>query len=279
MFKQSDNIDGCGFRELIKDFLKALYILLILSVLHFSRRILVAEQFRIPTESMEPTLVPGDKVWVNKLLYGARIYKSFDFGKYDSLECFRMPGLRKIRQGDVICFNAPHGYDDENKIEFKINYVFCKRVLGTPGDRIGAVDGHYWNDSNLKPIGVVEEQEKLRWMFDGFFIWNQLYDVFPHAGLDWNIKNWGPLFVPSKGMQIVLDEITRELYRPVIEYELGTELDQDKIVYTFKQNYYFAVGDNAINSIDSRYWGFIPEDFIIGIVGGRKVRNNPNQTY
>jgi type IV secretory pathway protease TraF len=50
------------------------------------------------------------------------------------------------------------------------------------------------------------------------------------------------------------------------------------ISHTFLNNYYFALGDNSLESNDSRYWGFIPEDFIIGIVGGRRVKNNPNQT-
>ena len=50
-----------------------------------------------------------------------------------------------------------------------------------------------------------------------------------------------------------------------------------KETMTFKNNYYFAFGDNSLDSQDSRYWGFIPEDFIIGIVGGKRVRNNPNQ--
>lgn len=250
---------------------------LLMGAIHSVRRIFIAERFSVPTNSMQPTLVPGDKIWVNKMLMGARIYKSFDFEDHAPLNCFRMPGFRKIRPGDVICFNYPQGYDDETKIEFKINYVYCKRVLGTPGDRIGAVDGHLWNDKVLKPIGVLEEQEKMRWTFDGFFIWSQGYDVFPHSGMGWNIKNWGPLIVPSKGMTIFLDDSSRELYRLIIEYETGRILDSTVKEYTFCENYYFAVGDNTSYSHDSRYWGFIPEDFIIGIVGGKKVNNKPVQ--
>ncbi len=134
-----------------------------------------------------------------------------------------------------------------------------------------------WNDKILKPIGVLEEQEKMRWTFDGFFIWSQFYDVFPQTGMGWNIKNWGPLIVPSKGMKVYLDDSTRELYRQVIEFEIGKRLENNVLEYTFCGNYYFAVGDNASYSSDSRYWGFIPEDFIIGIVGGKKVKNKPVQ--
>ena len=260
--------------------LRACFWLLLASCLfHFTRRIFVAERFIVPSDSMSPTITTGQKIWVNKILFGARIYKSFNFEDHAPLKCFRVPGIRKIQYGDVICFNYPHGYDDMSKIEFRINYVYCKRVLGTPGDRIGAVDGHYWNDRILSPVGVVREQESLRWMFDSVFIWSKCYDVLSEADMGWNIKNWGPLTVPAKDMTIKIDDVNRELYRTVIEYETGNEIDGSLSEYTFMNNYYFGVGDNAISSQDSRYWGFIPEDFIIGIVGGKKVKNNPFQTY
>ena len=81
---------------------------MLLGVFHFGRRIFITERFKIPSESMKPTLVPGDKVWVNKLLYGARIYTSFDFEDHAPLKCFRMPGIRKIRPGDVIYVSTIH---------------------------------------------------------------------------------------------------------------------------------------------------------------------------
>jgi len=263
-----------GGKRLLSILLHIYFYAIIICVLHFCRRIFITERFEIPTESMAPTLIPGDRVWVNKLVFGGRLYYSFNFEDHAPLKCFRLPGLRKIRPGDIICFNYPHGYDDNDKIEFKINYVYCKRVLGTPGDRIGAVDGHVWNDKVLRPIGLKEEQERLRWMFDSVFAWNKCYDVLPEAGMGWNIKNWGPLIVPAKGVTVQLDEYNRRLYRQVIEYETNETLNTDISEYTFKSNYYFAVGDNSMNSNDSRYWGFIPEKYIIGIVG-KKVRHNP----
>lgn len=237
-------------------------------------RIFVIDSFIIPSESMCPTLNIGDKIRVNKLLYGARLYTSFNFQDHHEPKCLRMPGLRGIRYSDIICFNYPHGYDNTDKIEFKINYVYCKRVLGTPGDRIGAVDGHCWNDKILRPLGVIEEQDKLRWMFDSVFIWANSYKVIPlRSELDsamWNIKNWGPVIVPARGLTVDLDDFTKELYGQIIEYETGSELSAEITSYTFRKNYYFAVGDNSMNSFDSRYWGFIPDDYIIGIVAGKK---------
>ncbi|MDE5891050.1 MAG: S26 family signal peptidase, partial [Bacteroidales bacterium] len=62
------------------------------------------DQFLIGGSSMEPTLHTGDHVLVNKLLHGARIYRTYDFS-VPEMECFRMPGFRKVRPGDIVVFN------------------------------------------------------------------------------------------------------------------------------------------------------------------------------
>ncbi len=251
---------------------------LILGSLHYLRRIFIAERFIIPTESMKPTLVPSDKVWVNKLLSGARIYKSFNFEDHAPLRCFRMPGFRKIQPGDVICFNFPLGYNQWTVIEFKINYVYCKRVVGTPGDTIGIKDGITWNNNYKGILGVLENQMKIHDTPDSILWRTTLMGTMPFTRPMWTIKNFGPLYIPEKGVTIELDSIGRAIYGPVIEYETGSWPTDDMTSHTFQHDYYFAFGDNSMESQDSRYWGFIPEDFIIGIVGGKKVRNNPNQT-
>lgn len=256
-----------------------LLILLVFMALHFSRRIFIAESFKVPSDSMEPTLVPGDIIWVNKLLYGARIYTSFDFKDHAPLKCFRMPGLREIRPGDVICFNYPLGYNKWTNIEFKINYVYCKRVVGTPGDTIGVKDGITWNNNYNGTIGVLDNQLSIQNTSDSILWRTKHMATMPFTHPMWTIKNFGPMYVPRKGVTIELDSIGRAIYGPVIEYETGSWPADGVTSHTFLHDYYFAFGDNSLDSQDSRYWGFIPEDFIIGIVGGKKVRNNPNQTF
>lgn len=251
----------------------AVQLVILVGALHFGRRIFIAERFRIPSESMRPTLVPGDKVWVNKLLFGGRIYKSFNFENHAPLKCFRMPGIRKIHPGDVICFNYPLGYDEWTKIEFKINYVYCKRVLGTPGDTIGINDGVNWNNNYQGTIGVLENQLAVRNTPDSV-LWREKYmAAMPFTMPMWTMKNLGPLYVPAKGASIELDPVSRAIYGPVIEYETGLWPDSCVTSHTFVNDYYFALGDNSLESNDSRYWGFIPADFIIGIVSEDKVRN------
>lgn len=265
--------------RLVNRIWKIMMFLLVLGVLHYGRRIFIADRFIIPTESMSPTLVPGDQVWVNKLLFGPRIYKSFNFEDHAPLKCLRLPGLRKIGPGDVICFNYPLGYNQWTVIEFKINYVYCKRVVGTPGDTIGVKDGITWNNNYEGTIGVLENQMNIHDTPDSILWRTTFMATMPFTRPMWTIKNFGPLYIPEKGVTIELDSIGRAIYGPVIEYETGSWPADDMTSHTFKNNYYFALGDNSLESQDSRYWGFIPEDFIIGIVAGKKVRNNPNQSY
>ncbi len=257
--------------------LKVTFWFILLVLLHFGRRVFIAEKFIIPSNSMMPTLIPGNKIWVNKLLYGARIYTSLKFEDHAPLKCFRIPGLRKIHPGDVICFNYPLGYNQWTVIEFKINYVYCKRVVGVPGDTIGVKDGITWNNNYSGTIGVLEQQMKINNTPDSILWRTTFMATMPFTRPMWTIKNFGPMYVPQKGVTIELDSIGRAIYGPVIQYETGSWPADDMTSHTFQHDYYFAFGDNSLESQDSRYWGFIPEDFIIGIVAGKKVRNNPNQ--
>ena len=248
-------------------------------LLWYGTRVFVTDRFVIKGESMEPTLHTGEGVWVNKLLMGARIYTKFDFEDSPELHCFRMPGLRKLRVGDIAVFNYPYGWGGDT-IAFKINYVYCKRCWGTPGDTVRIVDGRLeipgqagddgrsraWDDAWMECF------ERMQQTPDSVLLRMRMLRAGQFAGErdNWTTKDFGPIVVPRKGMTIALDSINWKHYERVIRWETGVTVGEfthsNSKNYTFRQDWYFFVGDNVTNSRDSRFFGFVPADFVIGIV-------------
>jgi signal peptidase I len=234
---------------------------------------------------MEPTLVAGDRILVNKLIFGARIYKSFDFSQNKPLKSWRTFAFGTIHPNDVIVFNYPRGYN-RNRMEFKINYVYVKRCIGTPGDTISTVNGFLKNNNYKSLLGIEDKQVELSLLSDDITDYNinSLSSHFQDYG--WTIKNMGPVFVPQKGATVSIDSMNYKMYKQIIEYETGKTIiiengtvmlgDNDINQYKFGKNYYFACGDNILNSCDSRYWGFIPEEFIIGVATYISYSRNPH---
>lgn len=231
--------------------------------------------FKIPSNSMEPALKAGDVVWVWKPIIGARIFNLNQSLRLKQVKIYRLPGMSEIRRNDILVFNFPHP-NHWDKIEMHILKYFAKRCIGIPGDTLFVSDGKYHIPQTGSPLGNMESQNKIGRMTAESFA-KDVYTCFPYDSvLQWTIRDMGPLYIPKEGDLLPMNRTNYVLYRKLIEWETGQQLTySDSIVfmankpldwYRFQKNYYFMGGDNGTDSQDSRYWGLLPEEYIVGKV-------------
>lgn len=242
---------------------------------------------------MQPALFEGDRIFVNKLAYGARIPItpfSLPYGKVYvdwQLPYLRLPGFSVVQHNDVVVFNYPA--EDELPVDRRQGYI--KRCAGIPGDTLSIINGIVKiaidpvHPGNVNASLASDCREIVRTLYDSSA---HSPSFFPNSPfISWNPDHLGPLYIPAAGASIVLNKHNLILYKSIIEkYEHNTlKVSNDSVYingqyslsYSFKMDYYFMVGDNRGNSIDSRFWGFVPEDHIIG-KASRIISSEKNKT-
>lgn len=174
-------------------------------------RAFVVEAYKIPSGSMEHTLLVGDFLLVNKMLYGAEI----------PFTGMRLPAIRSPERGDIVVFEFPH---DPSK-------NFVKRLVGLPGDTLAMESGRLVRNGTFLTEHYAEHNEPAIDPITDAFRWQRGHLVntavaAPPRGYRPSRDNWGPIVVPPR--------------------------------------HYFVLGDNRDNSLDSRYWGFVPDSLVRG---------------
>ncbi|MFT3738258.1 MAG: signal peptidase I [Breznakibacter sp.] len=184
--------------------------------------------------------------------------------------------------GDTFEIRSGQAFVNNLSIKGRFNQIARYKTIGpNAGPLLKASHAHIYNSCTYKKDTLVElstlTADSLHLQCIALFsLEKDMPDpnIFPHTFF-WNSDHIGPVVIPQKGATVSIDHKNIDLYKRIIKDYEGNMLDIKKTdifingakarSYTFKLNYYWVMGDNQPHSFDSRYWGFLPENHIIGV--------------
>ncbi|MGQ9643615.1 MAG: signal peptidase I [Ignavibacterium sp.] len=251
-------------RSKLKIFLFVLIFLLALIII----KGLFIGAYHITSSSMRNALMEGDFILVKKSSYQLTTPDKFPFTpfKIPSIKILRM---QKPERNDVIVFRMNEFLVDTSLTDFDL----VKRIIGLPGETVQLKDKSvYINDEEINNPSTVT------FNLNSPFFYNRAEQKFyPFNDKHWKVNLYGPVKVPQRGDTIQINPKNISIWQPLINYESGGKfINVEGTVITYKgrplteyviqKDYYFVLGDNRFESVDSRFFGFVPEDEIIGKV-------------
>jgi len=224
----------------------------------------VLASFEVPTGSMENEIMTGDFLLVNKFVFGGTTPKTIPFTSI-KIPAFKLPALWHVDRGDVIVFMFPGNRDEVEPAEFA---YYLKRCIAISGDTLQIVKRRVYVNGN--PVGV-PRNIKFNTPLERLVGYGDTR-IFP-KGSPFNEDNYGPIVIPKKKDVVNLRADNFQMWDTFIKREgHSAELINGKVyidgterkTYTVQEDYVFGMGDNRDNSLDSRFWGFIPMNSVVG---------------
>jgi signal peptidase I len=226
----------------------------------------VIDAFRIPSTSMENTLQPGDFVLANKFAFNISTPREIPFTNV-SLPQYKFFVVGKPQINDIVIFEFPEGFESD---PLKGGSKYIKRIIAGPHDTLRITEGQIFVNSKL--IKLPSTFITPKYLNDEDSIRQET--IYPPSAT-WNRISYGPIIIPAKGDTISVAPENFERWQSVIVMDHGERsllvegtlvtLDGRAITeYVLKQDHYFVIGDNFEKSMDSRNFGFITDNMIIG---------------